>query len=246
MFQYTNSGFHVKRKNSQSQGLKYERFGEIIRYMTVDEMKQFYDSIDNYLHKLMFEVIYELGCRVGEFVKIQVKHLNFNRSTIFFPAENTKTKHPRISYLPKGLANEIKSLLKQRGVITKRGDKIKKNDAYLFHPGKRWNKCYTENRIRQIFQRYVHKAGLHQVYGKDSYGRQLKMFTVHSLRHSHIMHYTVDLGLPLPIVQKQVGHHNLKSTSVYLSASTEKVAEAYRKAQQHYDDQAELLSYEKK
>jgi len=32
------------------------------------------------------------------------------------------------------------------------------------------------------------------------------MFTVHSLRHSHIMHYTVDRGLPLPIVQKQVGH----------------------------------------
>jgi len=42
----------------------------------------------------MFQVIYEVGCRVGEFVKIQVKHLNFSRSTVYFPAENTKTKHP--------------------------------------------------------------------------------------------------------------------------------------------------------
>ena len=123
MFQYTNFAPNVKRKSNQRQGLKYERFGEIIRYMTVEELKQFFDSIDNYTHKLMFEVIYELGCRVGEFVKIQIKHLNFSRSTIFFPAENTKTKHPRISYLPKGHTNEIKSLLKQRGVITKRGDK---------------------------------------------------------------------------------------------------------------------------
>jgi len=209
---------------------KYERFGEIIRYLTVDELQSFFDSIDNYNHKLMFQIIYELGCRVGEFVRIQVKHINFNRSTVFFPAENTKTKHTRISYLPKGLANEVKSKLKQQGIITKRDDRIRQTEAYLFHPGRRWNRPYTENRIRQIFQRYVSKAGLQQVYGKDSKGRNLKMFTVHSLRHSHVTHYVIDRKLPLPIVQKQVGHRSLKTTSVYLSPSTEKMAKAYRQA----------------
>ena len=216
-----------KRKNKTK---KYERFGEIIRHLTLDEIQQLFDSIDNYKHKLMFEVIYELGCRVGEFVRIQVKHINFNRSTVLFPAENTKTKHARISYLPQGLTNEIKSMLKQIGVIGKRGDRIKNAEAYLFHPGRRWNKPYTPNRIRQIFQKYVNKAGLQQVYGKDSLGRSLKMFTVHSLRHSHIFFYVVDRKLPLPIVQKQVGHKNLKTTSVYLQPSTEKMAEAYKKA----------------
>jgi integrase len=215
-----------KRKRSQ----RYERFGEIIRYLTLDELQSFFDSIDNYNHKLMFEVIYELGCRVGEFVKIQVKHINFSRSTVFFPAENTKTKHARISYLPKGLTNEIMSILKQQGIITKRDNVIRKTEAYLFHPGKRWNRPYTENRIRQIFQHYVTKAGLQQVYGKDSVGRNLKMFTVHSLRHSHVTHYVIDRKLPLPIVQKQVGHRSLKTTSVYLSPSTEKMAQAYRQA----------------
>jgi integrase len=206
---------------------KYERFGEVIRYLTTNELSQFFDSIDNYLHKLMFEVIYELGCRIGEFVRIQIKHLNFNRSTVFFPAENTKTKHARISYLPKGLTNEIKSMLKQKGFMNKRGDRVRMPEAYLFHPGKRWNKPYTENRIRQIFQKYVTKAGLQQVYGKDTLGRNLKMFTVHSLRHSHIFSYVVDKKVPLPIVQKQVGHRSLKTTSVYLQPSTEKMAEAY-------------------
>ena len=206
---------------------KYERFGEIIRHFTLEETNQLFDSIDNYTHKLMFEVIYELGCRVGEFVRIQVKHLNFNRSTVFFPAQNTKTKHARISYLPKGLTNEIKSMLKQKGVITKREGKVRNTDAYLFHPGKRWNKPYTPNRIRQIFQNYVSKAGLQQSYGKDTLGRNLKMFTPHSLRHSHLFHNVVDRGVPLPIVQKQVGHSNLKTTSVYLQPSTESMAEAY-------------------
>jgi integrase len=206
---------------------KYERFGEIIRYLTLDELHQFFDSIDNYYHKLMFQVIYELGCRVGEFVRIQIKHLNFSRSTVYFPTENTKTKHPRTSYLPKGLMNEIKSMLKQKSIITKRAGTIRKPEAYLFHPNKRWSQQYTENRIRQIFQSYIEQAGLQRTYAEDSNGRKLKMFTVHSLRHSHIMHYTVDRGVALSIVQKQVGHRSLKTTSVYLAPSTEKMAEAY-------------------
>ena len=208
-------------------GKKYERFGELIRYLNQDELSQFFDGIDNYRHKLIFEMIYELGCRVGEFVRIQVKHLNFSRSTVLFPAENTKTKHGRISYLPKGLTNEVKSMLKQKGIIGKRDEKVIKPDAYLFHHGKGWNKRYTENRIRQIFQKYITKADLQHVYGQDTLGRNLKMFTVHSLRHAHVMSYVVDKKVPLPIVQKQVGHRSLKTTSVYLQPSTEKMAEAY-------------------
>jgi integrase len=209
---------------------RYERFGEVIRYLTLDELQQLFDSMDSYTHKLMFEVIYELGCRVGEFVKMQVRHISFNRSTVFFPAENTKTKTARTSSLPQGLTNEIKSMLRQKRIIGKREDRIIKTEAYVFHPGRRWNIPYTENRIRQIFRHYINKAGLQQVYGKDTCGRNLKMFTVHSLRHSHIMGYVVDKGVPLPIVQKQVGHRSLKTTSVYLSASTEKMAQAYNAA----------------
>ena len=142
----------------------------------------------------------------------------------------TKTKYARTSYLPKGLTNEIKSLLKQKGFMSKRDEKIKKPDAYLFHAGRRWNMPYTENRIRQIFQRYINKAGLQQIYGQDTLGRNLKMFTVHSLRHTHVTLYVIDKKVPLPIVQKQVGHRSLKTTSVYLKPSTEKMAEAYRQA----------------
>jgi len=191
----------------------------------------------------MFQVIFELGCRVGEFVRIQVKHINFNRSTVLFPAENTKTKHTRISYLPKGLTNEIKSMLKQKGLMNKRGDKVRISEAYLFYPGRRWNKHYTENRIRQIFQKYIEKAGLQQIYGKDTKGRNLKMFTVHSLRHSHLVSYVIDKKIPLPIVQKQVGHRSLKTTSVYLQPSTEKMAQAYSDARREPYQDSQRNSY---
>jgi integrase/recombinase XerD len=222
---------------------RYERFGEVIRYLTLDELQQLFDGMDNYTHKLMFEVIYELGCRVGEFVKMQVRHVSFSRSTVFFPAENTKTKSARTSSLPQGLTNELKSMLKQQGIIGRREDRIIKADAYVFHPGRRWNTPYSENRIRQIFQHYINKAGLQQVYGKDTCGRNLKTFTVHSLRHSHVMIYVVDKGVPLPIVQKQVGHRSLKTTSVYLSASTEKMAQAYHTARQKVDVESRAPPY---
>lgn len=45
------------------------------------------------------------------------------------------------------------------------------------------------------------------------------------------MHYIHHHKLPLPIVQKQVGHRSLRSTSVYLNPSDEAVGEAYREAQ---------------
>jgi hypothetical protein len=41
---------------------KYDFFGEIVRYLTIYELNQFFDNICNCSCKLMFQVIYELGC----------------------------------------------------------------------------------------------------------------------------------------------------------------------------------------
>ncbi|MBE7558416.1 site-specific integrase [bacterium] len=214
---------------------KYERFGETIRYLTLPELQQLFDSITDYRHKLMLRLIYELGCRVGEFVRIQLKHVNFAQGSITFPAAKTKTRQFRISHAPRGLLNEILSLLKREGRATRRLGRILKPETYLFHPPGHPNWHYSENRIRQIFQRYVRKTGLDQEYGKDSCGRSLHRLTVHGLRHAHLMAYIHHHKLPLPIVQKQVGHKTLRATSVYLRPSTEAVAEAYRLAQASAD-----------
>ncbi len=65
-------------------------------------------------------------------------------------------------------------------------------------------------------------------------GWRFHRLTVHSLRHSHIMHHIHVRELPLPIVQKQVGHRTLKATSAYLKPSDEAVAEAYESALPSY------------
>ena len=54
---YSLGDIKMKAKSSNVKfPKKYERFGEIIRYLTADELNQFFDSIDNYYHKLMFRL----------------------------------------------------------------------------------------------------------------------------------------------------------------------------------------------
>ena len=211
---------------------KYERFGETIRYLTYQELQQFFDCIDDHRLRLMMEIIYELGCRVGEFVRIQLKHINFSRSMILIPEENTKTRHRRFSCLPVRLMNDLKSMLKAEGRMSKREEKLKDEEQYLFHPPRRANSHFSENRIRQVFLKYARKAGLDREYGRDAKGRRLHQFTVHSLRHTHCSIYVHLHKLPLSIVQKQVGHRSLKTTSVYLNPSDELIAQAYSEARQ--------------
>ena len=40
---------------------RYDRFGETIRYLTVEELQQFFNVIEDYRHKLMMQMVYELG-----------------------------------------------------------------------------------------------------------------------------------------------------------------------------------------
>ena len=114
---YYEGDVFKKKKNS---GKTYERFGAIIRHLTLEETGQLFDSIDNYKHKLMFEMIYELGCRVGEFTKIQLKHLDLQQNSIFFPAANTKTRKKRTSFISPGLMNELKAMLQEQNRLKKR------------------------------------------------------------------------------------------------------------------------------
>lgn len=213
--------------------LKPSRLAPNIRYLSISDLERFYAVIDNWEHKLMMRLIYESGCRVGEFVKIQLKHLDFENQAVFFPAENTKTKQARTSYISLDLMNELKDYLKREGKVSKRDEKIIEPESFLFQSGTKnqpEDKGMTENRVRQIFSQYIEKAGLQRVYAHDSLGRALHLYTVHSLRHSHIMHAKHHLKINNSIVAKQVGHTSLQAMSAYDKPTEEMVKEAYEEA----------------
>jgi integrase len=211
----------------------FENNGKNIRYLSLAALQQFFAVIDNWEHKLQMRFLYETGCRVGEFVRIRLKHFDFCNHSVFFPAENTKTKQPRTSYVSEGLMNELKDYLKRQGRISKRDERILAPDEFLFvsqTKEPKSEKGISENRVRQIFSYYIQKAGLQQVYGHDSIGRKLHLYTVHSLRHSHIMHAKHIKKIKDSIVAKQVGHSSLQAMSAYDRPSDEMVKSAYEQA----------------
>jgi len=215
--------FEKKRKAS--------KFGENLHYFTEENLQRLWDVIDNYEHKLMLRLIYESGCRVGEFVQIRLCHINFRENAIFFPAENTKTKDRRSSYVSQGLINELKDYLKRNGMMTKREEQIKDPNAFLLPSTQNPTGHETSRRWQHIFKQYVEKADLQEVYGHDSKGRPLYKYTIHSLRHSHVRHYVQKTQLAA--VQKQVGHKSLQTTEIYLRLTDEDVKKAYDKARQN-------------
>jgi integrase len=197
---YRERGILVAQKTNVNISRRPRRrapqFGENLHYLTEENLQRFWDTIDDYGHKLMLRLIYELGCRVGEFVQIRLRHINFREKSIFFPAENTKTKERRTSYVPQGLMNELKDYLKREGMVTKRDETIKEPDAFLLPSTQNSTGHMTTRRWQHIFKEYIDKAGLQEVYGHDNKGRPLYKYTIHSLRHSHVRHYVqrVPLG----------------------------------------------------
>lgn len=206
----------------------YSKFGEHLHYLTPENLQVFWEAVDDSRDKLILKLMFELGCRVGEFTQTQLKHINFQDCSIFFPAENTKTNERRTSFIPKDLMNDLKDYLKRQGLVTKREENTKKPSAYLF-PGRDGKAPITTRALQKMFQKYVEKSGLDEVYAQDSEGRQLHKYTIHSLRHSHVRYYTTYRKLDLASVQQQVGHKSLQTTQIYTRLTDEDVRKSYEK-----------------
>jgi integrase len=69
-FRAGNGPFSGGKSTNVKSFREYDRLGETIRYLTVQELQKLFDSSEDYRHKLMLRMVYELGCRVGEFVTI--------------------------------------------------------------------------------------------------------------------------------------------------------------------------------
>lgn len=108
------------------------------------ELAQFYNSIDNPVHKLMFEFLEGTGLRVGKFCDLAVTRIDWDNNTILI--KNAKGAKDRIIVL----GNRIKEKL----LIYLNG----KNNKYLFESNR--NTRFSTRRIEQICEQYVKKSGI--------------------------------------------------------------------------------------
>lgn len=121
---------------------KERRNSREIKYLKRDEWERLRGSIDNYRDKLLVELLYASGMRVGELSKLKIEEIDFESEFIHIPWQNAKTRIGRTVYVPEEILNNIKAYLKL----------IKKKSGSLFP--------LSVRRIEQLLEKYSQKAGV--------------------------------------------------------------------------------------
>jgi site-specific recombinase XerD len=122
---------------------------------TVDELKRFYDVIDDPIHRLIFEMMENTGLRVSELCNLQVSRIDFDTNLIFVSAG--KGDKDRVVVMGNVMKEKLKIYLANR------------RNKFLFES----NRCtkFTPRRIEQLCLQYKELSGI------------AKILTPHIFRH---------------------------------------------------------------
>ena len=158
--------------------------------LTIDEVRSMINFTENIKHKLIIKLLYGCGLRVSEIVNLKIKDLNFNEMLIH--VRLAKGKKDRFVKLPESIKIELEKYC----------DLIKEGVLFGSNRGGK----LTKDTIQKIVQNAARKAGLK------------KRVYPHLLRHSFATHL-LEAGTDLRIIQKLLGHSDIKTTQIYTHIS---------------------------
>lgn len=162
--------------------------------LNIEEVRKLIDVTSNIKHKLILKILYGCGLRVSELVNLKKEDLNFDEGLIH--VKLAKGKKDRFVKIP----DSIKKDLEAYSLILQ--------EAILF-PSSRGGKLTTAT-IRAIVENSAKKAGIK------------KRVYPHLLRHSFATHL-LESGVDLRIIQKLLGHSDIKTTQIYTQISQQSI-----------------------
>jgi len=163
--------------------------------LSIDEIKRLIDSVDNVKHKLIIRLMYGCGLRVGEVVSLQKQDFLFNEGLIHI--KMAKGRKDRIVKIPQSLHQELLIF-----------SELNPNDKIFFVSG-RGGKLTTKT-IQAIVKNATERADIE------------KNVHPHTLRHSFATHL-LENGTDIRIIQKLLGHSDIKTTQIYLRVSNQSI-----------------------
>ena len=104
---------------------------------------------------------------------------------------------------------------------------LPEGSVWLFH-GRDHSKHISQRWIRMVVDKAARQAGIQRPYAMADDGRSLNIVSPHTLRHLHAV-TALDSGVPLNDLQQQLGHTDLKTTSVYLKADINRRRKSYER-----------------
>lgn len=174
-------------------------------YLNYTEIEELLASIDTSSsegleRRLLVEMFYSTGCRVGEMVNIKISDIDFSSKTIKVMGKGSKE---RIVYYGDYASKYLEDYLKN-----------KDRKGYLF-TNKRGEKLTIEEVeyiVRDIMKHISIKTHV----------------TPHTLRHTFATHL-LNNGADIRTVQELLGHANLSTTGIYTHVSSDRLKDVYFK-----------------
>jgi integrase/recombinase XerD len=156
-------------------------------------------SVSNLKHLTMLLLAYSAGLRVSEIANLEVKDIDSDRMII----------HVRLG---KGRKDRIVPLSPVLLSIARQHWLIEHPAKFLFQ-GKNPKRPISTSTIAKVVRNAAQAAGIK------------KKVTTHLLRHAFATHH-LEAGTDLRTLQLLMGHTSLRTTSLYLHVSTEKIRAA--------------------
>ncbi len=146
-------------------------------------------------HQVMISILYSCGLRCSELLNLRTVDIDFDRSVLY--VQPGKTKRDRI--LP--LGNILPKMLKE----------------YIFsnRPAKYLFKGVTDRKFFTGGRKFSERALQYAVSSASRLAGIKKHVHVHTLRHTFATHLLED-GIDIGTIQKFMGHHNIRTTLIYL------------------------------
>lgn len=202
-----NEGVIKNNVFSLVSGLKKEK--KLPRYFEYNELEELFKVPDlrtplGQRNRLILEMLYGTGVRVGELVSIKVSDIDLGSRTILILGKGNKER--RVTY--GDYCDEILKLYLDDGYLRLNV----KNSPYLFLNNT--GSCITERGIRYVLDQIIKETSLN------------KSISPHVLRHSFATHL-LNEGCDLLTVQKLLGHESISATQIYTHVTTDRLKEVY-------------------
>ncbi len=167
-----------------------------LNFWTKDEYEQFIQGFteEEEMYRIIFQMLFWLGCRVGELLALTSEDIDFENGTVsisktyyrgnqtdYITPPKTESSNRKIT-IPKFLQEELKNFLDRQYGLT------------------------PEERIFPITDRAIQK----KMKQKTELAK-LKPIRVHDLRHSHIA-LLIEKGMQPLVIAQRVGHDSVNTT----------------------------------
>lgn len=179
------------------------------RFFEYNELEELFNACDlstslGQRDRLILEMLYATGVRVGELVSIKVKDIDRSSRSILILGKGNKERY--VTY--GDYCSDILDLY-----LNDAYNKLNiKNSEYLFLNNNGGE--LTDRGVRYILDQVIKKTSLK------------KNISPHMIRHSFATHL-LNEGADLLSVQKLLGHESIKATQIYTHVTTDRLKEVY-------------------